>query len=112
MQTVKKIFASLFLVLLLSATAQAASLTLTWQDNSSAESGFEVERCLGLNCSTFALLATVAANVTTYIDNTLAEIQTASYRVRAIATGGIVSTYSNVGTSTSKINAPTNLVVQ
>lgn len=112
MQNVKRILNSLLLVLLLSASVEAASLTLTWQDNSSAENGFEIDRCLGVNCVNFTLLVTVAANVTTYIDATLGELQTASYRVRATATGGIVSTYSNVGTATSRINAPTNLLVQ
>lgn len=112
MSIVKKIFASFALVFFFAGAAQAASLTLTWQDNSTAESGFEIERCLGLNCTNFATLATVNANVTTYVDSTLAEKTTATYRVRAVATGGIVSTYSNVASGTTTINGPSNLQVQ
>jgi hypothetical protein len=67
---------------------------------------------LGSGCTNFASLATVAANITTYVDSTLAEKVTASYRVRAVATGGIVSTYSNVASGTTTINGPSNLNVQ
>lgn len=112
MQIAKRTLISLFLVAIFAASASAATLTLNWQDNSSAESGFEIERCIGANCTAFAKVGQVGANITTYADTTLGENVTASYRVRAIATGGIVSAYSNVASGTSTINPPSNLLVQ
>jgi hypothetical protein len=97
--------------LLFAASAQAAQLTLTWVDNSTVETGFDIERCLGAGCTTFTKIGAVPANVTTFVDTTLAELQIASYRVRATATGGVVSTYSNVAGNTSGINGPGNSLV-
>ena len=50
-------------------TATAASSTqinLAWTDNSNNEDGFRIERCQDAGCSTFAEIATVAANVVSY----------------------------------------------
>jgi len=73
----------------LTATAASASqINLSWQDNSSDESGFVVERCVGTACTSFARLTTVSANITTYIDAGLTSNTTYRYRVSAFNNWG------------------------
>lgn len=90
-----------------------APAKLTWQDNSTNEAEFEIER--GVNGGAFVLLATVKANVQTYTDTTVLEGNTYTYRVRASNAGG-KSNYSNVGCKTIPVappnGAPTNLVLE
>lgn len=69
------------------------SISLTWDDKSANETGFEVERSAnGIN---FAKVSSIAANVVTYTDNGLTVATRYYYRVRAINTFGS-SYYSNV----------------
>lgn len=77
----------------------AGSLTLTWNDTSSTETGFRLERKIGEGV--FELLIELGANTTTYSDTTLTSNSSYSYRVRAFGPGGD-SAWSNVaGTSTA-----------
>jgi len=78
---------------LAAAPLDAASLTLGWSDNSHNEEGFSVER--SADGDTFAEIATVAANATEYVDESLVDGQTYYYRVRAYNEHG-ASGYSNV----------------
>jgi uncharacterized delta-60 repeat protein len=79
-----------------------AQINLTWNDNSNNESRFDIERCsgtaavCGANPSAFAVVASVAANVTSYSNDGLGAGTTYSYRVRALSAQGVVSAYSNV----------------
>src|ERR1044071_6007873 len=73
-------------------TATAAQLQLSWVDNSSDESGFNIERKTGTT-GTYAQIASVGANVTSYTDSTLTSSTTYCYRVNAFNTGG-TSPYS------------------
>jgi hypothetical protein len=73
-------------------TAHAASLTLSWQDNSTDESGFAVER--SSDNVTYAQIATTAAGVTSYTDADLPGQTTYHYRVRAFRDSEF-SLYSN-----------------
>jgi CubicO group peptidase (beta-lactamase class C family) len=66
------------------------TVTLTWTDNSSNESGFRIERKVGTGA--FATLATKGTNVTSHADGSLSA-NTYSYRV--IATGATDSAPSN-----------------
>jgi serine protease len=77
--------------------ASATQINLTWQDNSSDETGFKIERCQGANCTNFAQLATVGANVTTYNNTGVAANTSYSYRVRGLK-NGTESAPSNVAT--------------
>jgi hypothetical protein len=83
-------------------TARAAALKLKWQDTSSSETGFKIER---LNGSTYVEIASVAANVVTYSDANLNAGATYCYRVRAFNTAG-ASAPSNAACTT----APTTTV--
>jgi len=71
-------------------------INLSWQDNSNNETGFSIERCTGNNCSNFAQIATVGANVTAFPDTTgLSGNNFYRYRVRAFNGSGN-SAFSNV----------------
>jgi ABC-type ATPase with predicted acetyltransferase domain len=76
-------------------------VSLAWQDNSTNETNFELERCQGSGCTDFSLIATLPANTTTYKDSGLARRTTYSYRVRARNSAG-ASDYSNIVTATTK----------
>src|SRR5689334_14694761 len=73
-------------------TALAAQLQLSWLDNSSDESGFNIERKTGTT-GTYAQIASVGANVTTYTDSSLTNSTTYCYRVNAFNSAG-TSPYS------------------
>src|SRR5215217_2113100 len=83
-------------------TAVAVSpvqITLTWEDASLDETGFELER--SLDGKTFAKLVDLPVNTITYQNIGLTASTAYFYRVRAInATGA--STYSNIATATTK----------
>lgn len=68
---------------------------LVWVDNSSDETGFQVERCLGETCSNFAVIKTQGANVITFTNTNLTTNQTYRYRVRAYK-GTTNSAYSAI----------------
>ena len=94
----------------LAATAVSSSqINLTWTDNATNETGFAIER--SPDGTTFAPLATVAANVTTYQNTGLTASTTYHYRVRA-TNGAGPSAWSNVAnaqTTGTAPAAPTNL---
>lgn len=108
-------------MLALTSQAWAASATIAWTDNSGnnpaindEETGFQVER--NLNGGVFALLATTAADVQTFIDNTLTADNSVDnkfcYRVRAVNAAGN-SAYASTatpGTTDCKI-IPKNILV-
>ncbi len=82
-------------------TASALSrsqINLTWTDSSANESGFKIERCAGANCSNFAQIATVSANVKTYSNTGLKRNASYRYRVRAYNGSGN-SAYSNIASA-------------
>lgn len=104
-RTVRALF---FGLSVLCSGVQAAQFTLTWTDNSTNESGFRIER--STNGSTFSEIATVGANVVSYVDAGLPNSTTYWYRLRAYNSAGY-SGYSNVATGTTppllSNNAPT-----
>ena len=69
-------------------------INLQWADNSTSEATFRIERCQGAGCSSFAEIATVEPNTTTYADGGLTAGVAYSYRVRAASSSGF-SSYSN-----------------
>jgi chitodextrinase len=75
-------------------------INLTWADNSDNEDGFVVERCTGADCTDFAQIATVGANIEAFEDTGLSRNTTYSYRVRAFNPAGN-STYSNTASATA-----------
>jgi hypothetical protein len=82
---------------------QGAEVALTWADNSSNESGFRIERAT--QSGAFSEIATVGANVTSYVDGTVSSGTSYSYRVRAY-NSSTTSSFSN--TATAAIPAASN----
>ncbi|MGH7846386.1 MAG: family 16 glycoside hydrolase, partial [Candidatus Binatia bacterium] len=83
--------------------ATAASLSLSWKDTSSSESGFKVERLIG---TTYAQIATVSANIASYIDSGLTAGSTYCYRIRAFNSAG-TSSPSNLSCATALATSST-----
>ncbi|HET9978262.1 MAG TPA: fibronectin type III domain-containing protein, partial [Burkholderiaceae bacterium] len=79
------------------------------------EDRFDVERCEGAGCIAFASVGTAAADTPSWSDNGVVAGRSYSYRVRAWASSGGYSGYSNVATATAGSTpaappaAPTNL---
>lgn len=90
----------------LATRTSSSAIGLVWKDNSSIESGFKIERKTGDN-GTWAQVASVGANVTSYSDSGLASSTYYVYRVRAYnATAN--SGYSNSdGSTTLAATGPT-----
>ena len=82
---------------------------LTWNDNSTAEDGFVIER--KTENGGFEVIDSVSANEEAYADWDLADSVTYTYRVAAFNSGNF-SAYSNEYTVTTpvRIAAPTNLI--
>ncbi len=80
----------------LTAGANGQAIDLAWADNSGNEDRFEIER--STDGVSFANIANVAANVTSFVDSGLAA-NTYFYRVRAGNTAG-VSGYTNTASAT------------
>ncbi len=96
----------------LTATATSStSISLAWADNSSDETGFEVQRCAGSGCTGFAAAAAVGANVTAYVDANRSASTTYGYRVRAVNANGASAWTSptTFGTTPALPAAPSNL---
>jgi hypothetical protein len=100
----------------LTAAMSGSSVVLNWQDNSTNESQFQVERCQGAGCNNFAWLDARGANITTLTDASVVAGQSYSYRVRSWNSDGY-SSYSNVATIVTSGGAalpaaPSNLTAQ
>jgi hypothetical protein len=88
-------------------TATAVSISqihLSWQDNSSDEFGFVVERCVGAGCTSFASLTALTANTTTYNDAGVSSNTTYRYRVSVSNQWG--TSYSAVAQATTANQLP------
>ncbi|HZO90804.1 MAG TPA: fibronectin type III domain-containing protein [Chthonomonadaceae bacterium] len=80
-------------------TVSASQINLTWRDWAGNETGFVIERALGNG--SFARVATVGVNVTSYSDTGLQANTRYRYRVYAYNAGGN-SDYSNVDSAKTK----------
>jgi YD repeat-containing protein len=83
----------------------STQINLTWTASTAgsggAVSGYSVERCAGVACTSFAQIGTPTG--TSYSDTTASPSTIYSYRVRASDTSGDLSTYSNVGVASTGI---------
>lgn len=78
---------------LAAAVPSTTEVDLSWTDNSGSETGYRLERCPGSGTacdedSEFALLAELPADASAYLDDTVCNGQTYTYRVRAEKTDG------------------------
>ena len=77
-----------------------SALRLSWQDNSSAESGFRIER--STNNKTYSVVTTTSPGATTFVDSALRSGQTYYYKVSAINATGASSPAAVSGTTPKK----------
>ncbi|MDB6113313.1 MAG: hypothetical protein JWQ62_258 [Lacunisphaera sp.] len=63
------------------------TLNLGWTDNSSDETGFEIQRATGDGSGTFTVVTTAAANTSSYTDSALTPDTQYTYRLRAVRSG-------------------------
>ena len=84
----------------LQASAQDQSITIEWQDNSTEEDSFEIQRSSSAS-SGFSQVASLSIGSTTYTDASLGENKTYYYRVRANK-DGVDSDWSNISTATTE----------
>jgi hypothetical protein len=103
------IFASLLLLIALGGAYEsgAGELKATWTDNSSNETGFKIERRTGTQ--TYAPIAVVSANVTSYIDFGLVDGETYCYRVISFNAAGS-SPYSNEACAVARPDTSSGLL--
>jgi endoglucanase len=95
----------------LSATAVSSSqINLSWTDNANNETGFKIERKVGAG-GTYAQIATVGANVTSYNNTGLSAGTTYYYRVRANNAAGD-SAYSPQTNATTSGTSPSGTTAQ
>lgn len=78
----------------LSIVASQTRLDLTWQDNSSNETGFEVRRSTDGATGSFPVIAMTGANTTAYADTGLMPAKPYCYKVRAVSVGRKTTSYS------------------
>ena len=86
----------------LTATATSASqINLSWgaATDNVAVTGYQVERCQGTGCTTFALVTTVTG--TTFNNTGLTASTTYRYRVRATDAAGNFGAYTAIATATT-----------
>jgi hypothetical protein len=78
--------------------ASTAQLTLSWQDNSTNEDNFAIQRKTGTS-GTYTQVAMVAANTVSYVDTGVSSGVTYCYRVDATNSAG-PSSYTNEACAT------------
>jgi hypothetical protein len=95
---------------LVATAASSTQINLAWQDLSSNETGFKIERSLN-GTSGWTQIATVGTGVTIFQDGGRAANTTYWYRVRATNTAGD-SDYSNIASATTQpTSGPSNVTV-
>jgi fibronectin type 3 domain-containing protein len=91
---------------LTSSAFSSTQINLSW--NAAADNvgvtGYQVERCAGANCTSFAQIATQSG--TSFNDTGLTASTSYSYRVRAIDAAGNPSVFSNTTSSTTPDTTP------
>ena len=97
----------------LSASGGATVTNLSWTTSTDnvGVTGYKVERCQGVSCTTFAQIGTPSG--ASYSDSGLTAATSYSYRVRATDAANNLSGYSNTATITTStaLTAPTGLIV-
>jgi hypothetical protein len=94
-----------------SSGAESDRIVLSWSDNSTNETGFEIWKRVYGSTAGYTLISTVGQNVTEYTDTDIKPGVQYTYMVRAfIGSTGIFSSYSNaVNAGLGVVNAPLNL---
>jgi len=94
---------------LVAAATSSSSISLSWTDNSSLETGFKIERKTGSGA--FGEIAAVAANAVAYVDNGLLANTTYTYQVRAFNATSNSSFSNSASATTPNSGGSTNLAL-
>jgi fibronectin type 3 domain-containing protein len=89
-----------------------SQLDLTWSDNAENETAYIVERCDGSGCVGFAVIDSIAADLSAFSDNTVGIDTVYRYRVRASNAVGPSAYTAEVEVSTYRPATPTGLAAQ
>jgi hypothetical protein len=99
-------------------TVSSTSVTFTWNDVASNESLYQIDRCTGSGCTSFALLAgSLAADTTTYTDSSVLSGTVYNYRIRALNSYGSNTlssgdvTTSSTSAAAASCSSPTSLIL-
>jgi len=96
----------------LTATATSSSqINLAWTASTDnvGVTGYNLQRCSGSGCTTFAALTSVSGTTTTYSNTGLTGSTSYSYRVQATDAAGNLSAFSNTATATTQTAKATNI---
>lgn len=97
---------------LVGTTLSESQIRLDWADNTTGETGFKVEQCLGAGCVDFLEVGSVGADIRTFTNALLTPGTTYAFRVRAYNTASCSwsTAYSNVvETATAAPPPPDNV---
>ena len=91
---------------LASSAVSSTQINLSWgaATDDVGVTGYRVERCTGVGCSTFAQIATPAG--TSFSDTALTVSTSYSYRVRAVDAAGNPGSFSNTSSATTPDTTP------
>jgi hypothetical protein len=98
-------------------TITGSTIQISWTDNTSDESGIEVERCSGAACTNFTAVSAspLAANSTTHAESGLSSNTTYRFRIRAVRSASksnwITSSMITTLVAASSCSAPTTTVI-
>lgn len=91
-------------------TISATQIDLAWTDNSTGETGFRIER--SPSGTSWTIIATTAANATSYSDTSVLPLLTYYYRVSAVGSTGVSSPSNMAADSTpAALYAPSDVRV-
>jgi chitodextrinase len=96
----------------LTATATSTSqINLAWTASTDnvGVTGYNLQRCTGSGCTTFAVLTSVSGTTTTYSNTGLTGSTSYSYRVQATDAAGNLSAFSNTATATTQTATATTI---
>jgi hypothetical protein len=93
----------------LTAVLSGTQVNLTWRDNATNETGFQIQRCTGVGCGSvltnFVQIGTrlplTGTGTATYVDGTVVTGNMYSYRVRAVNGTTLLSAFSNIAANVS-----------
>jgi len=85
------------------------AINLTWKDNATGESGFEVWRSTAGAGGTYTLRMTIGANVRKWKDTGLTSAKEYCYKVRATVAGDAPSAFTGTACATTWLKPPANL---
>ncbi len=95
------------------ATTPEKGISLSWNDNSSFESGFQIEQKAPGSAAFVPLQQIVPANSTSFFDSSTRKVDGSFYvyRIRAISPKGNVSDYSTIDSVKFVFNGPSDITI-